>query len=53
MHVIITCKYEKGGIKTAEKKWQHRFLDAQGQVTLWSVVGSHIPLACGLGFILE
>ena len=25
MHVIITCKYEKDRIKTAEKKWQHRF----------------------------
>ena len=25
MHVIITCKYEKDPIKTAEKKWQHRF----------------------------
>ena len=24
MHVIITCKYEKDRIKTAEKKWQHR-----------------------------
>ena len=24
-HVIITCKYEKDRIKTAEKKWQHRF----------------------------
>ena len=26
MHVIITCKYEKGLIKkTTEKRWQHRF----------------------------
>ena len=25
MHVIITCKYEKERIKTAEKKWQHDF----------------------------
>ena len=25
MHVIITCKYEKDRIKTAEKKWQHHF----------------------------
>ena len=27
MHVIITCKYEKGLIKkkTTEKMWQHRF----------------------------
>ena len=25
MHVIITCKYEKDWLKTAEKKWQHRF----------------------------
>ena len=25
MHVIITCKYDKDRIKTAEKKWQHRF----------------------------
>ena len=23
-----------------EKKWQHRFLDAQWQLTLWSMVGS-------------
>ena len=26
MHVISTCKYEKDCIKTAEKKWRHRFL---------------------------
>ena len=25
IHVIITCKYEKDRIKTAEKKWQHCF----------------------------
>ena len=25
MHVVITCKYEKDRIKTAEKKWQHCF----------------------------
>ena len=24
MHVIITCKYEKDRIKTAEQKWQHQ-----------------------------
>ena len=46
MYVIITCKYEKDLIK---KKWQHGFphhksmgifSDAQGQLTLQSVVGS-------------
>ena len=26
IHVIVTCKYKKDRIKTAEKKWQHRFL---------------------------
>ena len=25
LHVIITWKYEKDRVKTAEKKWQHRF----------------------------
>ena len=25
MHAIVTCKYEMGRIKTADKKWQHRF----------------------------
>ena len=25
MYVIVTCKYEKDPIKTAEKKWQHCF----------------------------
>ena len=40
MHVIITCRSEKDRIKTAEKKWQHQVLDAQGQVTPWSEVGS-------------
>ena len=25
MHVIIICKYEKERMKTAEKKWRHRF----------------------------
>ena len=42
MYVVITCKYETDPIKTAEKKWQHRFLhykpkgifpDAQGHLT--------------------
>ena len=37
MHVIITCKYEKDRIKTSREKVAT--LDAQGQVTLWSVVG--------------
>ena len=41
MHVIITCKYEKDRMKNSpEKKWQQRFLDAQGLKTLWSGVGS-------------
>ena len=40
MHVINTCKYEKDRMKKAEKTWQHRCLDAQEQVTLWSVGGS-------------
>ena len=49
MYVIVTCKYEKGPIKTAEKKWQHCFShnksmgifsDAQGKLTLQSVVAS-------------
>ena len=50
IYVIITCKYEKDLIKTAEKKWQHRFShyrsmgiffsDAQWQLTLQSVIGS-------------
>ena len=25
MHVIVTCKYEKEQMKTAEKKWRHYF----------------------------
>ena len=49
MSVKVTCKYKKDPIKTAEKKWQHRFphyksmgyfSDAQGQLTPQSVVGS-------------
>ena len=47
MKIFLTCKYEKGPIKTAEKKWQHRFShykttgifsDAKGQLTPQSVV---------------
>ena len=26
MHFILTCKHEKDRMKTAEKKWRHRFL---------------------------
>ena len=49
MYVIITCKYDMDLIKIAEKKWQHRishhkpvgiFSEAQGQLTLRSVIGS-------------
>ena len=49
MYVIVTCKSEKDPIKTAEKKWQHRFShyksmgifsEAKGQLTPQSVVGS-------------
>ena len=41
MHVVITCKYEKGSDKKhAKKSGNIDFLDAQGQVTLWSRVGS-------------
>ena len=36
MHVIITCKYEK----QLRKSGNIDFLDAQGQVTLLSRVGS-------------
>ena len=25
MHVLVTCKYKKDGIKTTEKRWRHRF----------------------------
>ena len=25
MHVIISCKYEKGGMKNSQEKWQHRY----------------------------
>ena len=41
MHVIITCKYEKDRIKKRPRKSGNiDFLDAQGQLTLWSGVGS-------------
>ena len=41
MHVIIACKYEKDLMKNSRKKSGNiDFLDAQGQVTLWSWVGS-------------
>ena len=58
MHVLITCKYEKDPIKTAEKMWWRSFphyksmgifSDAQGQLTLLSVVGSgRISNSCKL-----
>ena len=41
MHVIITCKYEKYRMKNSlEKVAKLIFLDAQGQLTLWSMFGS-------------
>ena len=41
MHVITSCKYEKDRMKNSrEKSGNINFSDAQGQVTLWSRVGS-------------
>ena len=47
MYVLITCKFKKYLILSTatrwianEKKWQHQFLEAQEQLTLWSMVGS-------------
>ena len=40
MHVIITCKYGKDRMKNSREKVASSILDDQGQVTLWSVVGS-------------
>ena len=58
MHVLITCKYEMDPIKKAEKMWWRSFphyksmgifSDAQGQLTLLSVVGSgRISNSCKL-----
>ena len=48
-YVLVTCKYEKDPIKTAEKTWIHRFPQnesmeifsgAQGQLNSYIVVGS-------------
>ena len=40
MHVLITCKYQKNRMKNnREKVGNIDFLDAQGQLTLWSMVG--------------
>ena len=40
MHVIIICMYEKGGMNKQPRKSGNIVYDAQGQVTLWSGVGS-------------
>ena len=40
MHVIITSKYERDRMNQPRKSGNIDFLEAEGQVTLWSGVGS-------------
>ena len=40
MYVIITCKYEKDPIKTAEQKWRHLFCYYKPMAILQTFKGS-------------
>ena len=53
MHVIITCKYEKDRMKNSRGKVATSILDAQGQVTLWSVVKSGRISISSKGFCMS